>query len=97
MWICGTIGDIMGEVGITIKIMPEDMEIDLEELKKKIEEVVPERIKIMKTEVTPVAFGLKALLFDMIMQDESPDELIEKISDVEGVGRAEIEKVGRLL
>ena len=51
----------------------------------------------MGTEVVPVAFGLKALLINMVMQDESPDELIEKISEMEGVGRAEIEKVGRLL
>jgi len=86
----------MGEVGIVVKIMPEGMEIDLEKLKEKVKEVVPEGIKITKTDVTPIAFGLKALLVEMIMKDESPDELIEKISGIEGVSRAEIEKVGRL-
>lgn len=87
----------MGEVALTVKIMPESMDIDLEKLQSKIEETIPESIKIMGTEVVPVAFGLKALLINMVMQDESPDELIEKISEMEGVGRAEIEKVGRLL
>ena len=87
----------MGEVALTVKIMPESMDIDLEKLQSKIEGTIPENIKIMGTEVVPVAFGLKALLINMVMQDESPDELIEKISELEGVGRAEIEKVGRLL
>jgi len=96
MWIHWTLGDKMGEVGIVVKIMPEGMEIDLEKLKDKVKEVVPESIKITKTDVAPIAFGLKALLVEMIMKDESPDELIEKISGIEGVSRAEIEKVGRL-
>ncbi len=87
----------MGEVALTIKIMPEDMEIDLEKLKEKVVEIIPKSIKVTGTEVAPVAFGLKALLVDMVMQDESPDEIIEKISGIEGVGRAGIEKVGRLL
>ena len=86
----------MGEVGIIVKIMPESMEIDLEKLKEKVKEVVPEGVKITKTDVAPIAFGLKALLVEMITKDESPDELMEKISGIEGVSRAEIEKVGRL-
>lgn len=87
----------MGEVALTVKIMPESMEIDLEKLQSRLEGIIPESVKIMGTEVVPVAFGLKALLINLVMPDESPDELIEKISDTEGVGRAEIEKVGRLL
>ncbi|MEA2054667.1 MAG: elongation factor 1-beta [Candidatus Thermoplasmatota archaeon] len=86
----------MGEVGITIKIMPDGMNIDLENLKERVVETIPGGIKVTNTEIVPIAFGLKALVLDMIMGDESPDELVDRISSAEGVARAEIEKVGRL-
>jgi elongation factor 1-beta len=91
-----TVGEKMGEVGITIKVMPDGMDIDLEELKDKVIKTIPEGIKVSGANIVPIAFGLKALVIDMIMGDESPDELVDAISSIDGVSRAEIEKVGRL-
>jgi elongation factor 1-beta len=86
----------MAEVGITIKVMPEGTDVDLDELRERVLAAVPQEIKVSNVNVAPVAFGLKALVIDFIAGDESPDALEDAIAAVEGVARAEIEKVGRL-
>ncbi|HII88134.1 TPA: elongation factor 1-beta, partial [Candidatus Woesearchaeota archaeon] len=53
----------MARVVVTLRIMPESPETDL----KKLEQKASEKIKafgceVGKTEIRPVAFGLKALL-----------------------------------
>ncbi len=86
----------MGDVGITLKIMPTGTEVDLEALKERVIETVPDTAKVQGTDITPVAFGLKAVMLDLVTGDESPDELVDTLSEVDGVARIEIEKVGRL-
>jgi elongation factor 1-beta len=86
----------MAEVGISIKVMPEGTDVDLEVLRERVMAAVPDGITVADVTVMPVAFGLKALVIDFIAGDESPDALEEAIAGVEGVARAEIEKVGRL-
>ncbi|MFO8132895.1 MAG: elongation factor 1-beta [Thermoplasmatota archaeon] len=86
----------MGDVGITLKIMPTGTEIDLEALKERVIEMVPDTAKVQGTDIAPVAFGLKAVMLDLVTGDESPDELVDTLSEVDGVARIEIEKVGRL-
>jgi elongation factor 1-beta len=87
----------MGTVGVTFRIMPTDKDVDLEALKAKIKEVIPPKVTLTGIDTVPIAFGLKALMVDLMMEDTSPDALEAALSSVEGVQRAEVEKVGRLL
>ena len=86
----------MGDVGITLKIMPTGTEVDLESLRERVIEAVPDTAKVQGTDIAPVAFGLKAVMLDLVTGDESPDELVDMLAGVDGVARIEIEKIGRL-
>ncbi len=92
----------MAEVIITIKIMPENPDVSLEELETKVKDQIREFTKDegeMKTEVEPVAFGLKALKIIFVMDESlgSPDPLAESIEGFEDVISAEIIDVRRAL
>jgi elongation factor 1-beta len=85
----------------TVKIMPESPEVDLakveEEAKKLIADFAGEGET--KTEVEPVAFGLKSLKIIFVMDETkgSPDPVAEKIAGLEGVNSAEISDVRRAI
>ena len=53
----------MASVVVTVKLMPESPEVDLDQMKEKATEVINKVGEVGKTEIEPVAFGLKALLF----------------------------------
>ena len=61
----------MGKVAAKIKVMPESVDTDLEELKKKIEEALPEETELHGTSEEPIAFGLKALMLDISVSGHS--------------------------
>ncbi|HDH81584.1 MAG TPA: elongation factor 1-beta [Thermoplasmatales archaeon] len=88
--------DKMGEVSLTIRVMPDDAGMDMNKLKDDVISVLPDYAKLVNTEEQPIAFGLKALLIKVIMPDQSPDELIEKISTIEHVENAEIQDLSLL-
>jgi elongation factor 1-beta len=83
----------MGKVYMKLRVMPEDVDVDLESIYEKIKEVAPEKVEIKDYKIQPIAFGLKALLVMAIMPDEGGigDELIEKIQSIEGVESVEVE------
>ena len=83
----------MGKVYMKLRVMPEDVDVDLESIYEKINEVAPEKVEIKDYKIQPIAFGLKALLVMAIMPDEGGigDELIEKIQSIEGVESVEVE------
>ncbi|KAA0003854.1 MAG: elongation factor 1-beta [Thermoplasmata archaeon] len=83
----------MGEVIMKIKVMPEDASMDMEKLKEEIMKSIPDYAKVNKTEIAPIAFGLKALMLYITMPDQSPDELMDKIAGIEGVGNATIDEL----
>ncbi len=82
----------MGNVYMKLKVMPEDVDVDLEKIYEKIKEVAPEKVEIKDYKIEPIAFGLKALLVMAVMPDEGGigDELIEKIQSIEGVESVEV-------
>ena len=91
----------MAKVIITIKIMPEDPSIDLIKLQSDCEkEIINFEGKIEKTNVEPIAFGLKAIniIFRMDENKGSPDPLEELIvKNVKGVNSAKVTEVRRAL
>jgi len=88
----------MGEVAIIFEIMPEGIETDLGEMKKNIEASVNDTCQIQSAEEKPIAFGLKALVMTVVVQDEDGvmDMLESKIADVEGVQNAKVVTLSKL-
>jgi elongation factor 1-beta len=88
----------MARVVMTMKIMPDGVEIDLDELIERIKNVIPEGTDIGAIETQPVAFGLKAIRMNLV-RDESmggTDDLEQAISAVEDVAQVEVEMVSRM-
>ena len=89
----------MGSAVVTVKIMPDNPEVDLakieEESKKIILEVVGE--SDMKVSQEPVAFGLTSLNIIFVMDENkgSTEELEAQISNLEGVNSVECTDVRR--
>ncbi|KAA0012275.1 elongation factor 1-beta [Thermoplasmatales archaeon ex4484_30] len=83
----------MGKVALKLKIMPSEAGVDLEEMAKQAEQQLPEYAQLVKHEIVPIAFGLKALMLTIVMPDQSPDEMVEKIEKIEGVESVNIEDV----
>jgi elongation factor 1-beta len=88
----------MARVVMTMKIMPDGVEIDLDDLLERIKNVVPEGTDVGAIETQPVAFGLIAIRMNLV-RDESlggTDDIEEAISAVEGVAQVEVEMVSRM-
>ena len=84
----------MGKVAVKLRLMPSDVATNFESIKAEAEKIVPEYAKIVKHEIIPVAFGLKALLLTIIMPDQSPDEVVEKLEKIDGIESVTVEEVG---
>lgn len=87
--------DIVADVIVTFKIMPKDVEIDLDKLENQIKDVVkPERIQR-----EPIAFGLVAINVTKLIPDAGGElEAIEnKLKSIEDVGQIEVTEVTRSL
>ncbi|AGK60394.1 translation elongation factor 1B (aEF-1B) [Archaeoglobus sulfaticallidus PM70-1] len=85
----------MGDVVMKIKVMPADVNVDLEKIYSEIEKIKSEKISLRDKKIQPIAFGLKALLLMAVMPDEGSigDEFVEAIKKIEGVESVEIESV----
>ncbi len=85
----------MGDVGIIYKILPEDLEVNVEDLMKRIEEQVKDMVKIKGMQIKPIAFGLNAILMYIIVKDEAgvTEKFEEKVKSIKGVGEIEVEEM----
>jgi elongation factor 1-beta len=85
----------MGDVVMKLKVMPRDVEVDLDEVYSKIDKVKGEKIDIRDKKIQPIAFGLKALVIMAVMPDEGSigDEFVDRIREIEEVESVEIESV----
>ncbi len=88
----------MGKVAAKLKVMPEDPDVDLDDLQERLEQSLPEGAKINGFERDDVAFGLVALLPTVIVPDEAggTDTVEEAFAGVDGVESVAVENVGRL-
>jgi len=79
----------MGTVAVTFRIMPEDPETDLEEIKARVRKALGGFVREMKEQ--PVAFGLVAILAIAVMKDTEggSDELEQSLAAIPGVGSVE--------
>ena len=80
---------------VKLKVMPKSREIDIEELKKKIDVL----IRPVKIEVEDIAFGLRALIVSSVIEDKkgSLEEIENKIKSLEDVKSVETVYITRTL
>lgn len=80
----------MGNVAISLKIMPTSPDIDLEKIKNEISKT----LKIQDSKIEPVAFGLNTLKILIITPDKGGTEEIEnKIKSIKGVAEVHVDSV----
>lgn len=82
----------MGQVLLTFEIMPDGLEIDLDVMRKNVESKISGFCKIEQVEIKPIAFGLKALMMNIVVEDEEgmTDKVEEAIASVDGVQGARV-------
>ncbi len=82
----------MGQVLVTFEIMPDGLEVDLGQVRKEVEAKVKGTGKIEQVEIRPIAFGLQALMINIVVEDEEGmmDKLEQLIGSVPGVQNARV-------
>ncbi|MEM7819413.1 MAG: elongation factor 1-beta [Candidatus Aenigmatarchaeota archaeon] len=76
----------MGMVALTMRVMPESPDIDLDRIKREIKNIVD--VKDIKE--VPIAFGLKILEVLLVFDDkEGFGDIEEKIRNIKGVSSVE--------
>jgi elongation factor 1-beta len=77
----------MGKVAVSLKIMPESPETDLEKVKNEI----AKKVELKDAKIEPLAFGLKALKILIIVPDSSIEGIENEIKSVAGISDVEVE------
>jgi elongation factor 1-beta len=85
----------MGEVIVTIRLMPESVDVDL----KRLEAEVRSRIQVHSIEREPIAFGLEALRVITIIPDSAggTDPLEKALAKIAGVASVQVIDIRRAL
>lgn len=88
----------MGEVAAILKVMPENPDVNLNDLKETIKNAVDSE-SFEKIEEEPIGFGLVALNVTIVVDDgEGGTEPAEKaIADIDDVQTVEVTDVRRLM
>lgn len=88
----------MGKVAAAIKVMPNDPDVDLDQLQEELEKQLPEGAKINGFDRDEVAFGLTALIPTVIVPDDTggTEAVEEAFKNVDTVESVSVENVGRL-
>lgn len=80
----------MGQVAVLFRLMPQGVETDLNAVAKGVKESLPSGVTIRGMQVKDIAYGLKALLVSVVMNDqggvlESTEQALAKVPHVESV------------
>ena len=87
----------MARLVVRIRILPAEAESNLEEVVQLIEKSVPEGMELKSSSMEPIAFGIKAIIGDFLLDDAEGqmDKLEESIKHVNGVGEIEVMNISR--
>lgn len=87
----------MARLVVRVRILPAEAESNLEQVVELIEKSVPEGMELKSSSMEPIAFGLKAIVGDFLLDDAEGqmDKLEESIKSVEGVGEIEVTNISR--
>lgn len=91
----------MARVIITFKVMPESLDVDLNEVKELLKKHIADFDGLVHGEMTeePVAFGLKAVKVSFTYDEVkgSTDDLEDKLTAEELIQSVEVMSVGRTM
>ena len=91
----------MANVVVTLNIMPVSPSIELEKVESEAKRYISEFAGLLnsKTEIVPIAFGLKAVKIIFVMDEDkgSTEILEENIAKINGVNSVEVLDVRRTI
>jgi elongation factor 1-beta len=89
----------MAEVAVQLKVMPRSPDVDLRSLSDRIELHVSQHGRLYSCEVQPIAFGLKALMLTVIVEDkEGGTEAVEaSLTEIDGVESVQVVAATRMM
>jgi len=83
----------MGKVIITLRIMPEDLDVDIDSILDKVKEEISKiGGNYLQHYTKPLAFGINAIEVKFTYPDKEfkEEEFIERVSSIKGVSSVEI-------
>jgi len=88
----------MAQILLILKILPTGIEVNFEDLVKKIQGSLKEGIKMRNHSVEPLAFGIHYLKAEFIVDDKAGqmDALESSVKSVEGVSELEVLNMSRM-
>ncbi len=83
---------------MTLKIMPDGIDVNMDDLLERVKGAIPEGTDVGANEVIPVAFGLKALRMNVVREESmgGTDDIEAAITALDGVAQVEVEMVSRM-
>lgn len=89
----------MGKVVVTVKVLPDSPERNIEELSKKAQDILSKHGQMYKKQIQPIAFGINAIVLSFIMIEGvvKPEDLEVELKKIHGVGDAQLSDVTKLV
>lgn len=91
----------MARVVVTLRIMPQNPDIELSKIESELKQKIIDFCNSteFKTNIEPIAFGLKALNIIFVMDESigSTEILEQKISQIDGIESVEVTDVRRAI
>ena len=88
----------MGSYVIRLKVLPEDTTMDHQKIIDSVAGVLPKSAQIRGHKIEPIAFGLSAIILDIVAPEEEGviDKVEEVVSKAPLVGQYEMIAVSRM-
>ncbi len=87
----------MARLVARIRLLPADAESNLDAVVQSMKTSMPQGMEMKGHAVEPIAFGLKAILGDFLLEDAEGqmDKLEDSLKNIEGVGEIEVMNISR--